>query len=40
MASLAQFDPMAGQQELGGLLGQMLFSGDDVTKPIRALSGD
>jgi ATPase subunit of ABC transporter with duplicated ATPase domains len=30
---------MAGQQELRGLLGQMLFSGDDVTKPIRALSG-
>jgi ATPase subunit of ABC transporter with duplicated ATPase domains len=25
---LAQFDPMAGQQELRGLLGQMLFSGD------------
>jgi len=36
---LAQFDTMAGQQELRGLLGQMLFSGDDVTKPIRALSG-
>jgi ATPase subunit of ABC transporter with duplicated ATPase domains len=36
---LAQWDPMAGQQELRGLLGQMLFSGDDVTKPIRALSG-
>src|SRR5690242_11143448 len=30
---------MAGQQELRGLLGQMLFSGDDVTKPIKALSG-
>jgi ATPase subunit of ABC transporter with duplicated ATPase domains len=30
---------MAGQQELRGLLGQTLFSGDDVTKPIRALSG-
>src|SRR5690348_8921433 len=36
---LGQFDPMAGQQELRGLLGQMLFSGDDVTKPIKALSG-
>jgi len=36
---LAQSDPMAGQQELRGLLGQMLFSGDDVAKPIRALSG-
>jgi len=36
---LGQWDPMAGQQELRGLLGQMLFSGDDVTKPIRALSG-
>jgi ATPase subunit of ABC transporter with duplicated ATPase domains len=36
---LGQWDTMAGQQELRGLLGQMLFSGDDVTKPIRALSG-
>jgi len=36
---LAQWDTLAGQQELRGLLGQMLFSGDDVTKPIRALSG-
>ena len=36
---LAQWDPMASQQELRGLLGQMLFSGDDATKPIRALSG-
>jgi len=36
---LGQFDPLAGQQELRGLLGQMLFSGDDVHKPIRALSG-
>src|SRR5438093_8877349 len=36
---LAQWDPMAGQQELRGLPGRMLFSGDDVTKPIRALSG-
>ena len=36
---LAQWDTLAGQQELRGLLGQMLFSGDDATKPIRALSG-
>ena len=36
---LAQYDPAAGQQELRGLLGQMLFTGDDATKPIRALSG-
>jgi ATPase subunit of ABC transporter with duplicated ATPase domains len=36
---LGQFDPMAGQQELRGLLGQMLFSGDDVLKPVKALSG-
>jgi ATPase subunit of ABC transporter with duplicated ATPase domains len=36
---LAGFDPLAGQQELRGLLGQMLFSGEDATKPIRALSG-
>jgi ATPase subunit of ABC transporter with duplicated ATPase domains len=36
---LAGFDPLAGQQELRGLLGQMLFSGEDASKPIRALSG-
>ena len=36
---LAQYDPLAGQQTLRGLLGQMLFSGDDATKPIKALSG-
>src|SRR5246500_1586963 len=36
---LAQWDTLAGQQELRGLLGQMLFSGEDATKPIRALSG-
>lgn len=36
---LGQFDPSAGQQELRGLLGQMLFSGDDATKPVKALSG-
>jgi ATPase subunit of ABC transporter with duplicated ATPase domains len=36
---LHQFDPMASQEELRGLLGQMLFSGDDALKPTRALSG-
>ena len=36
---LGQWDPLAGQQELRGLLGQMLFSGEDASKPIRALSG-
>ena len=39
MEWLGQFDPLAGQQELRGLLGQMLFSGDDVLKPVKALSG-
>src|SRR5438270_388284 len=33
------FDPMASQEELRGLMGQMLFSGDDALKPTRALSG-
>ena len=36
---LAQWDKLAGQQELRGLLGQMLFSGEDATKPVKALSG-
>ena len=36
---LHQFDPMASQGELRGLLGQMLFSGDDALKPTQALSG-
>jgi ATPase subunit of ABC transporter with duplicated ATPase domains len=36
---LWQFDPSANQQELRGLMGQMLFSGDDALKPTRALSG-
>jgi ATPase subunit of ABC transporter with duplicated ATPase domains len=36
---LWQFDPAASQQELRGLMGQMLFSGDDALKPTRALSG-
>ncbi len=36
---LHQFDPKASQQELRGVLGQMLFSGDDATKRTDALSG-
>ncbi len=36
---LHQFNPAATQEELRGLLGQMLFSGDDALKPTRALSG-
>ncbi len=36
---LHQFDPMATQEELRGVLGQMLFSGDDALKPTGALSG-
>jgi ATPase subunit of ABC transporter with duplicated ATPase domains len=36
---LHQFNPMASQKELRGLLGQMLFSGDDALKPTKALSG-
>ena len=36
---LWQFDPAASQQELRGLMGQMLFSGEDALKPTRALSG-
>ena len=36
---LQQFDPQASQTELRGLLGQMLFSGEDALKPTRALSG-
>ena len=30
---LQQFDPQATQEELRGLLGQMLFSGEDALKP-------
>ena len=33
------FDPQASQEELRGLLGQMLFSGEDALKPTNALSG-
>jgi len=36
---LHQFDPKATQQELRGVLGQMLFSGEDATKNTSALSG-
>jgi ATPase subunit of ABC transporter with duplicated ATPase domains len=32
-------DPTASQDELRGLLGQMLFSGEDALKPTKALSG-
>jgi ATPase subunit of ABC transporter with duplicated ATPase domains len=36
---LHQFDPGASRQEIHGLLGQMLFSGEEGTKPTEALSG-
>jgi ATPase subunit of ABC transporter with duplicated ATPase domains len=36
---LHEFDPQASQEELRGLLGQMLFSGEDALKPTQALSG-
>jgi ATPase subunit of ABC transporter with duplicated ATPase domains len=36
---LHEFEPAAGQQELRGLLGQMLFSGEDATKRTENLSG-
>jgi len=36
---LHEFDPKASQQELRGLLGQMLFSGEDATKRTENLSG-
>ncbi len=36
---LHEFDPQASQQELRGLLGQMLFSGEDALKRTEALSG-
>jgi ATPase subunit of ABC transporter with duplicated ATPase domains len=36
---LHEFDPSASQQELRGLLGQMLFGGDDATKRTDVLSG-
>jgi ATPase subunit of ABC transporter with duplicated ATPase domains len=36
---LHRFDPDASRQEIHGLLGQMLFGGDDGYKPTDALSG-
>jgi len=36
---LHQFNPMASQEELRGLLGQMLFTGEEGLKPTDALSG-
>jgi ATPase subunit of ABC transporter with duplicated ATPase domains len=36
---LHQFDPAASRQEIHGLLGQMLFSGEEGLKPTEALSG-
>jgi ATPase subunit of ABC transporter with duplicated ATPase domains len=39
MEWLHDVDPAASQEELRGLLGQMLFSGEDALKPTDALSG-
>ena len=36
---LRQFDPAATQEQLRGVLGQMLFSGEDALKRTNALSG-
>jgi ATPase subunit of ABC transporter with duplicated ATPase domains len=36
---LHRFDPGASRQEIHGLLGQMLFSGEEGHKPTEALSG-
>jgi ATPase subunit of ABC transporter with duplicated ATPase domains len=36
---LHSFDPQASNEELRGLLGQMLFSGEEGLKPTDALSG-
>jgi ATPase subunit of ABC transporter with duplicated ATPase domains len=36
---LNQFDPKASKEEIRGLLGQMLFSGEEGLKPTSALSG-
>jgi len=36
---LHQFDPDASRQEIHGLLGQMLFAGEEGSKPTEALSG-
>jgi ATPase subunit of ABC transporter with duplicated ATPase domains len=36
---LWQYKPQAGQEEIRGFLGQMLFSGEDALKPTAGLSG-
>jgi ATPase subunit of ABC transporter with duplicated ATPase domains len=36
---LGEFKPQATQEELRGVLGQMLFSGEDALKPTHGLSG-
>jgi ATPase subunit of ABC transporter with duplicated ATPase domains len=36
---LHRFDPDASRQDIHGLLGQMLFSGEEGFKPTEALSG-
>jgi ATPase subunit of ABC transporter with duplicated ATPase domains len=36
---LHEWDPQASQEEIRGLLGQMLFSGEEGLKPTEALSG-
>jgi ATPase subunit of ABC transporter with duplicated ATPase domains len=36
---LHRFDPDAARQDIHGLLGQMLFSGEEGLKPTEALSG-
>jgi len=36
---LHQFDPQAARQDIHGLLGQMLFTGEEGLKPTEALSG-
>ena len=36
---LHSWDPQAAMEDIRGLLGQMLFSGEDALKPTRALSG-
>jgi ATPase subunit of ABC transporter with duplicated ATPase domains len=36
---LHRFDPAAARQDIHGLLGQMLFSGEEGSKPTHALSG-
>lgn len=36
---LYQFDPKATKEDIRGLLGQMLFSGEEGLKPTKALSG-